>query len=67
MTELGPLNQTVHLWAYGSLDDRAARRAALMQEEVWRDFLAQVTPLFQRQVSKILLPQDFSPAVDLRG
>ena len=67
VTELGPLNQTVHLWAYGSLDDRAARRAALMQEEVWRDFLAQVTPLFQRQVSKILLPQYFSPAVDLRG
>jgi hypothetical protein len=38
-----------------------------MQEAVWRDFLAQVTPLFQRQESKILLPQAFSPAIDLKG
>lgn len=61
MTELGPLNQTVHLWGYSSLDDRACRRAALMQEALWRDFLGQATPLLQRQDSKILLPQSFSP------
>lgn len=60
-TELGPLNQSVHLWGYTSLDDRAARRASLMQEDVWRDFLGQITPLLQRQESKILLPQSFSP------
>ena len=28
VSEIGPLNQTVHLWGYASLDDRAARRAA---------------------------------------
>ena len=39
-TELGPLNRTVHLWGYASLDDRAARRAALMEHEAWRDFAA---------------------------
>ncbi|ABD55185.1 NIPSNAP family protein [Jannaschia sp. CCS1] len=61
MTELGPLNQTVHLWGYASLDDRAARRTALMQEDVWRGFLGQILPLLQRQESKILLPQPFSP------
>lgn len=61
MTEIGPLNQTVHLWAYASLDDRAARRAALMEEEVWRGFLKEILPLLQRQESKILLPQSFSP------
>ncbi|OAN76397.1 NIPSNAP domain containing protein [Jannaschia sp. EhC01] len=65
MTELGPLNQTVHLWAYASLDDRAARRATLMQEDVWRGFLGQILPLLQRQESKILLPQDFAPTVAL--
>lgn len=60
-TELGPLNQTVHLWGYRSLDDRAARRAALMTEPVWRGFLGEITPLLQRQESKILLPTAFSP------
>jgi len=61
VSEIGPLNQTVHLWAYGSLDDRAARRAALMQEPLWRDFLGQITPMILRQESKILLPTAFSP------
>lgn len=60
LTELGPLNQTVHLWGYASLDDRAARRAALVAEPVWQAFLPQILPLLQHQDSKILLPQPFS-------
>jgi hypothetical protein len=65
VTELGPLNQTVHLWGYTCLDDRAARRAALMQENGWRSFLGQILPLLQRQDSKIMLPQSFSPTTAL--
>lgn len=61
VTELGPLNQTVHLWGYTSLDDRAARRAALLAEDSWRSFLGQILPLLKTQESKILLPTDFSP------
>jgi hypothetical protein len=60
-TELGPLNQTVHLWGYSSLDDRARRRAALAAEPEWLAFLGQITPMLQRQESKILLPTAFSP------
>jgi hypothetical protein len=63
-TELGPLNQTVHLWGYSSLDDRARRRAALAAEPEWLAFLAQITPMLQRQESKILLPTAFSPIND---
>lgn len=61
VSELGTLNQTVHLWRYESLDDRMERRAALMKEPAWREFLAEVTPLMLRQESKILLPAAFSP------
>ena len=61
VSEIGPLNQTVHLWGYATLDDRATRRAALMKEQVWRDFLGQVVPMLQGQESKILLPTAFSP------
>ena len=60
-TEIGPLNETVHLWGYASLDDRAARRAALMADEGWRAFLAEILPLLETQETKILLPTGFSP------
>ncbi|PWE27641.1 NIPSNAP family protein [Pararhodobacter marinus] len=61
VTELGPLNETVHLWGYDGLDDRARRRAALMAEPEWRRFLTEILPLLETQESKILLPTDFSP------
>jgi len=61
VTEIGPLNETVHLWGYDSLDDRAARRAALMADEEWRSFLAEIVSLLETQETKILLPTSFSP------
>lgn len=61
VSEIGPLNQTVHLWGYVSLNDRAERRAALMRETVWTGFLQQILPLLIRQKSKILVPTAFSP------
>ncbi len=62
VTEIGPLNETVHLWGYDSLDDRTARRAALMADPDWRAFLAQIVPLLETQESKIMLPTSFSPS-----
>lgn len=60
-TEFGSLNQSVHLWGYTSLDDRAIRRARLMEEQIWRGFLAQISTLILSQESKILMPTEFSP------
>jgi hypothetical protein len=60
-SEIGTINQTVHLWGYSSLDDRMGRRAALMKEPVWQTFLAEAVTLIQLQESKILLPTAFSP------
>ena len=60
-TETGTLNQTVHLWGYISLDDRMKRRASLMSNSLWQEFLSSVTPLIQQQKSVILLPTEFSP------
>jgi hypothetical protein len=61
VTELGPLNETVHLWGYDSLDDRTRRRAALMADPQWLAFLGEILPLLETQESKILLPTAFSP------
>ncbi len=60
-TELGPLNQIVHMWAYDSLDDRARRRAELTSRPEWAEFTPKVRPLLQKMESKILIPAPFHP------
>ncbi len=61
-TDIGELNQLVHIWAYESLDGRAEKRAALYRDENWRaDFLPLAAPMLERQESKLLLPAEFSP------
>ncbi|MFT4066977.1 NIPSNAP family protein [Paraburkholderia sp.] len=61
-TEIGPLNQVVHLWAYEDLEDRAKRRAVLAANPVWRDYVKQnIQPLLVRMQNKILVPMSFSP------
>ena len=61
ITEIGTLNETVHLWGYDSLNDRSARRTALMADDGWRTFLAELLPLLEMQETKVLLPTFFSP------
>lgn len=60
-TEVGPLNQVIHLWGYESLEDRAKRRAQLGASTAWQDFVPKVRPLIVKQENKILLPLPFSP------
>jgi hypothetical protein len=61
-TELGTLNQIVHMWAYESLADREQRRAALGKETEWHAYLRnQPAGVLVAQETKILLPTAFSP------
>lgn len=60
-SEIGTLNQTVHMWGYQGLDDRQKRRAELVANADWRAFLGEVMPLLITQETKILLPTAFSP------
>lgn len=60
-TEIGTLNQVVHIWAYESLDDRERRRAALMQDPRWLAFIPKLQPLIDVMESRILKPAPFSP------
>jgi hypothetical protein len=61
MTEIGPLNQVVHMWGYDSLDQRTERRAALGADPAWQAYVAKIRPLIITQESKILLPMPWSP------
>jgi hypothetical protein len=60
-SELGPLNQIVHLWAYESFEERTARRARLNADERWKAYIAKVRPFVLQQENKILIPAPFSP------
>jgi hypothetical protein len=64
-TELGPLNQIVHLWAYESFHDRAERRARLAADPRWKEYAAKVRGFSLRQQNRILLPMSFSPLPEL--
>jgi hypothetical protein len=59
-SEFGELNQTVHLWAYESLEDRQQRRTKLFADPQWLSFFEQITPMLVKQESKLLLPTRFA-------
>ena len=62
-TEVGPLNQIIHVWAYDSFEHRAAVRAAAQKEEGWpppiREFVT-------HQQSEVFIPAPFAPALTPR-
>ncbi len=63
VSEIGPLNQVVHIWSYDSLDERQRRRAEMAKDPEWADFLKRNGELaaLQSQESKIMVPTAFSP------
>jgi hypothetical protein len=63
VSEIGPLNEVVHLWQYEDLADRQRRRAAMAEDSAWQEFMRRNEELgaLQHQENKILLPAAFSP------
>ncbi len=61
-TEVGALNQIVHMWAYESFEDRLKRRAELGKDAGWHAYIAKIKPLVISQENKILIPAPFAPA-----
>lgn len=64
VTEIGPLNQIVHLWAYDSFEHRAECRARMRADPRWPGYLAKIHPLLETQRTKLLHP---APFFDLAG
>src|ERR1051326_1359234 len=62
-TEVGPLNQVIHVWPYESLDERTQKREAATKLEGWppntREFVVD-------QKSQIFIPAPFSPKLEPR-
>ncbi|MHB8575144.1 MAG: NIPSNAP family protein [Dehalococcoidia bacterium] len=55
-TEIGPLNQMVHIWPYESLDERTRIRREAVERGVWPP---DTSELIEQMESEILLPAPF--------
>lgn len=60
-TEIGELNQIVHLWGYDSLAERERRRALLAASTDWQAYLKQSPDIILKMETRILIPAPFSP------
>lgn len=60
-TELGPLNQVIHIWAYEDLQDRAKKRARLAADADWVEFLPCIQELIEEMDTRIMTAAPFSP------
>ncbi|WP_321857288.1 NIPSNAP family protein [Paraburkholderia tropica] len=59
VSELGTLNQIIHLWGYEDLNDRMCQRNRLKSDPRWMPYVNKILPLIQQQESKILTPASF--------
>ncbi len=54
-TEIGPLNQVMHLWSYSNFDERARMRGELAKNPRWSsEYLPLIRPLLMRQDVRLL-------------
>ena len=60
-TEVGDLNEAVHLWVYKDLNERAAARAKALADPEWQAFLGKALPLLITMQSTVLIPTPASP------
>lgn len=60
-TEIGPLNQVIHVWPYRDLEERARIRAEALKDPNWPP---RTTEFLLAQESKVLIPAPFSPPLE---
>ena len=62
--ETGDVNSYIHVWAYDSAADRAAKRAAMQADPEWRDYLKRSREAGYQvsQSNTLLTPVDFAPS-----
>ena len=54
VSDIGSLNQVVHLWAYEGLDQRDKCRAAMQADPAWQTYLAKNRPLMVSQETRLM-------------
>ena len=54
VTEVGPQNMVIHLWAYDDLNQRDRCRAALQADPDWQAYVPRIRPLIVSQDTRIM-------------
>ena len=60
-TDIGPLNEVIHLWAYRDMADREQSRKKQGEDPELAVFRPKAQQLVVTQENKILVPSSFSP------
>ena len=60
-TDIGPLNNFIHLWGYESFADRDKRRGELAAHPEWPKYLKEALPLLKNMQNKVCIAAPFSP------
>lgn len=58
-SDIGELNQIIHMWGYKDLVDRQNRRAALFADPAWLAVVTKLYALIDQMENKILSPAPF--------
>jgi NIPSNAP len=59
-TEIGPLNQIIHIWPYADLAERAEIRALAAQDDGWPPAIGEFV---ERQNAEVFIPSPFTPVM----
>ncbi len=60
-TDIGELNHVVAMWRYADYAERSERRANMLNDPKWADYLAAIDGLIDVQNIRILTPTSYSP------
>jgi hypothetical protein len=58
-SDIGPLNEIVHIWAYADIADRERRREALLRDPAWQALLPRIQGHIETMENKIMKPAPF--------
>jgi hypothetical protein len=60
-SEIGPLNQIIHMWGFSDLNDRQQRRETLAKTPGWAKYHEKIRTLIISQETQIMNCAPFSP------
>lgn len=61
-TEIGPLNQVIHIWEYQDMEDMEKKMQAVRDDPKWfGEYVPRVQPLITNQRNQIMHNSDFFP------
>ena len=59
-TEIGNVNEAIHLWRYSSVDERSRKRALLYEDAEFMDYVAKVRAIMVSQEVRLLNEVEFA-------